>query len=490
MRKLFSDTKEKVVANHISMEAIDDQSGKPIVGEIINIFSNILEISQSRPFNKSADYFKNNDVLRELTVLENKLTKKLGINFKMVSCEDIGYSLFIHSDIDNDISFENSEYVYNRYKESKDINLNALYENTNATVKKWKESVTYLQESLNTKLIEINPVNGKVSNLPDGYSVDILFDPFLLINKLSMTAEELTIKLFHEIGHAYLHIASMSNAINMSKLFVDKLYDLRFKKNTSVYSTVKELLKEFTNDEDIWNDNSNKDTTIEDILAYCVKVINIFAKQSLGYLKVDDTNSGNAEYIADDFAKAFGLVEALESCDKKLDNYFGDRKATTLTYLTMTTIGNIVIETALVFIIAITHETERAASKFNLLYTLTSLEYLALFMGIIDGFSYDSNRTSDTVIIKRYTDDVLKLEKISNELVAMVRNSTLSGETLKRMLNDVKTIKNIIGISTLGIQDSTMLNNIYALYTRTIKSITKIDEIKNIVNDTYINIQG
>lgn len=470
--KLFNNT------NIISQEMIQPQINDSIKDDLIKEFDKLIKLAddQSTKLVSSVSFFKRKESIKIIEKVDSLIFKRFGLDVKHISGEDIGYAIFtappvnvnilsgevtdIMTELEDTLGKSNCDSGYcpnettddNAKKSSK---IKDYFVDTKSVMYRTYKSFLALEETLNTKGIKIDLKKAKISNLPKDYKIFILVDFFALINKFKLTAGEIAAALIHEVGHAFTHLEYSYRTVENTSVLLDTM-----KRNLNKGKTNSEVLKLIY--EDVLDGEEDLSKSNEQVAA--VKVLNKYMYRTANMSSDDRHSFTDSEQLADQFSNRIGLGEDLVTALHKLNSYS----------IVKMDSENIVITVGWIVFICIM---VMVALPAILTYVITILTLtLAVGGDNSNSTTYDTNK-------QRY-------KRIRNDIVRILRTSSLDKKVIKEMLKNLEVIDNVI--NNIGNDSSLLsaLSDIILPWNSKVSSFQKLEEMLENMSENELHVSS
>ena len=229
----------------LSSEMIAPQPNDAMVTTVVNEIEKIAEVIRKNNYKSADDLKKNVIVAKAMHTIEESISKRLGLNFHLVTgdidncfCMPVtgGTNSGLNMDIrkylkEVDEHFDKNNLDPDDFAKNIDnkqvVDLNGIESETKDMVgiyARWKKNQAVLQDHLmDSGKIIIDLQAAKMHNVPKDIVVTVAMDFIWTIQKLELTARETAAILLHEVGHGwtfleYAHRQTMNNSILMETL--------------------------------------------------------------------------------------------------------------------------------------------------------------------------------------------------------------------------------------------------------------------------------
>ena len=444
----------------LSSEMIAPQPNDAMVTTVVNEIEKIAEVIRKNNYKSADDLKKNVIVAKAMHTIEESISKRLGLNFHLVTgdidncfCMPVtgGTNSGLNMDIrkylkEVDEHFDKNNLDPDDFAKNIDnkqvVDLNGIESETKDMVgiyARWKKNQAVLQDHLmDSGKIIIDLQAAKMHNVPKDVIVTVAMDFIWTIQKLELTARETAAILLHEVGHGwtfleYAHRQTMNNSILMETL----------KDNTSNGKSAKEkliLALQRINPKAARNlSTKNNIGTISLTLARAYVDANLYS-------------SVDSEQMADQFATRFGLGAELSTAMGKLNSEY--RGFSGLLLITFMIAASLLVSIliALLPIIIVTI----AMGGFTLAWLLGSIILsikVTLIIIVVRHLLGADKKTAETA--DRYDDMINRVKRMKFDLVRQLRTSKMPDQAKKQLLAAIDNIDAVIeDVSKIRIVDA------------------------------------
>ena len=448
----------------LSSEMIAPQPNDAMVTTVVNEIEKIAEVIRKNNYKSADDLKKNVIVAKAMHTIEESISKRLGLNFHLVTgdidncfCMPVtggtnsGLNMDIRQfvkDVDEYIDKNNidpEDYIKEVDKKQV-LELGHNFAGTESESKdmiglytRWRKNQALLQDYLmDSGKIIIDLQAAKMHNVPKDIVVTVAMDFIWTIQKLELTARETAAILLHEVGHGwtfleYAHRQTMNNSILMETL----------KDNTSNGKSAKEkliLVLQRINPKAARNlSTKNNIGTISLTLARAYVDANLYS-------------SVDSEQMADQFATRFGLGAELSTAMGKLNSEY--RGFSGLLLITFMIAASLLVSIliALLPIIIVTI----AMGGFTLAWLLGSIILsikVTLIIIVVRHLLGADKKTAETA--DRYDDMINRVKRMKFDLVRQLRTSKMPDQAKKQLLAAIDNVDAVIeDVSKIRIVDA------------------------------------
>ena len=444
----------------LSSEMIAPQPNDAMVTTVVNEIEKIAEVIRKNNYKSADDLKKNVIVAKAMHTIEESISKRLGLNFHLVTgdidncfCMPVtgGTNSGLNMDIrkylkEVDEHFDKNNLDPDDFAKNIDnkqvVDLNGIESETKDMVgiyARWKKNQAVLQDHLmDSGKIIIDLQAAKMHNVPKDVIVTVAMDFIWTIQKLELTARETAAILLHEVGHGwtfleYAHRQTMNNSILMETL----------KDNTSNGKSAKEkliLALQRINPKAARNlSTKNNIGTISLTLARAYVDANLYS-------------SVDSEQMADQFATRFGLGAELSTAMGKLNSEY--RGFSGLLLITFMIAASLLVSIliALLPIIIVTI----AMGGFTLAWLLGSIILsikVTLIIIVVGHLLGTDKKTAETA--DRYDDMINRVKRMKFDLVRQLRTSKMPDQAKKQLLAAIDNVDAVIeDVSKIRIVDA------------------------------------
>lgn len=461
--------------DNLSTEMIAPQPNDYVIPALIEQFEKIIGFNSKFDFSSSLSYFRNKNVKRIIDRIDTLLLDRFGIAFKHISSDGIGYAVYSvppknNSNLKRSIEDHYNDvesYLKNLKGGNKEISeIIDTRQDETAIIKNWYKSINALEKTLNTKGVNIDLQNAKISGLPKDYVVFAMFDPYNLINRAELDAKELVSVLMHEIGHGFTQLEYSYRTVRTTSVLIDSVQDSLLKKNKSFKDTIKIAYEEALDGNPMDLDKVNTITAL-------IKLGDKYIIDSR-YPNEAIHSGTDSEQLADQFAGRFGLgVEiglALIKL-KKLDITVGMTVTVLTPLLLITTIYSILLVGGLMG---------------GLLVELVIVA-IFIFVWLIQDVVESMFTTGGTGIEQTYDSDKQRFQRIKNELIRQIRTSKLDKKLASKMLDDITTLNKFISVAKDEYKSASWSDKLYRIFSSSAKHNMLMKEIEQTTEDLMEN---
>ena len=334
----------------VSHEMIDFQRNDYIVSTLTDLFQELItEVKTTNRVSSATDMHKDGRCLEILNKIDYALLERFGLTFKHVACAGIGYGVFVSSpkeidaisgkskqasieEIDEvlkyykyntDLSkkkedvevFDDSRYTGTRKEEKEKDELLGKVDNLHLLYN-YRKSLEEIKSKMKTSSVFVDRKKAKIVGLPNEYIAYILHDTYTLIEKIKLSAEELTATLLHEVGHAFTYIEYSYRSVANCSVLMDTFLENLTKKN----KTPKESLI-LSYDKYSGNKEASKELKDKNAITATLYILDNFIKENFLTLTGSTHPSVDSEQLADQFSGRFDCGENLVSALNKIEEY-------------------------------------------------------------------------------------------------------------------------------------------------------------------------
>ena len=444
----------------LSSEMIAPQPNDAMVTTVVNEIEKIAEVIRKNNYKSADDLKKNVIVAKAMHTIEESISKRLGLNFHLVTgdidncfCMPVtgGTNSGLNMDIrkylkEVDEHFDKNNLDPDDFAKNIDnkqvVDLNGIESETKDMVgiyARWKKNQAVLQDHLmDSGKIIIDLQAAKMHNVPKDIVVTVAMDFIWTIQKLELTARETAAILLHEVGHGwtfleYAHRQTMNNSILMETL----------KDNTSNGKSAKEkliLALQRINPKAARNlSTKNNIGTISLTLARAYVDANLYS-------------SVDSEQMADQFATRFGLGAELSTAMGKLNSEY--RGFSGLLLITFMIASMFLLSFLMTFLPMIIYAL--ATGGFSLAWLISSLilsikcTIVFVVVGHLLGTDKKTAETAD-----RYDDMINRVKRMKFDLVRQLRTSKMPDQAKKQLLAAIDNVDAVIeDVSKIRIVDA------------------------------------
>lgn len=474
MRLFDNENKPELSREMIAVQSVNDAS----ITEITNLFQKLIDEQGNYALNSNKSFFTKKPFKAIITRLDTVIKDRFGVKVKHIDGGESVYGVMTNPPVNfnvlnNDIPdiYEGAKSILNTIPNKDNSytdDINSYKNNYFEIISKWKKSMDSLEDKLASESVIVDLQAAKVRNLPKNYVIFILANFKYLIDKVNLTAKEMTAIFLHEIGHFFTHLEYSYRTVNNTNVLLDSMQEYIIKKGMSPKKAIALTYNDLGGNEDL-NDVSTATAVIT--------LTNQYRKASLGM--TDSTHSQtDSEMLADQFAARFGygdeLVSALDLIGNEIRSPFN-----TLIFLSST----IMYLTILAVILSLLAGS--IISGIGIILAIVGGVYIST--AFIDTFATKGGTNSDLV----YDTDKQRYQRIKNEMVRQLRTMTFDKKTVKNLLTSIDNISKLIDI-TPAVKPN-LLNKLYRLVFSTSSNryltLKETDElIENLQeNDLYIN---
>ena len=444
----------------LSSEMIAPQPNDAMVTTVVNEIEKIAEVIRKNNYKSADDLKKNVIVAKAMHTIEESISKRLGLNFHLVTgdidncfCMPVtgGTNSGLNMDIrkylkEVDEHFDKNNLDPDDFAKNIDnkqvVDLNGIESETKDMVgiyARWKKNQAVLQDHLmDSGKIIIDLQAAKMHNVPKDIVVTVAMDFIWTIQKLELTARETAAILLHEVGHGwtfleYAHRQTMNNSILMETL----------KDNTSNGKSAKEkliLALQRINPKAARNlSTKNNIGTISLTLARAYVDANLYS-------------SVDSEQMADQFATRFGLGTDLSTAMGKLNREYSGFNG--LLLITFMIASMFLLSFLMTFLPMIIYAL--ATGGFSLAWLISSLilsikcTIVFVVVGHLLGTDKKTAETAD-----RYDDMINRVKRMKFDLVRQLRTSKMPDQAKKQLLAAIDNVDAVIeDVSKIRIVDA------------------------------------
>lgn len=426
-----------------SMEMIAPQKNDPIVNTLNGYFRELIEETDasSTRLSSAEDFFKDAVTSAIFKKIDAALTERFGINFKHMGGDGVGYAVYPVPPMQNttldresvdtfdwlrtylkkkscktgDVCNEYTEKDRSKYENAEDYNLDFKIIMNN-----YFNSASEFEKKLMNGGVKIDLNKAKIIDLPEDYRVTLLIDPYMLIVKYKLTADEIVAALLHEVGHAFTHIEYVYKSVYVTSVVMDNIAEAA-SKGYSVTRTLNLVYKNaLDGEEDL--------TKMNDVKAL-IKFSDKYMEQTLRMNEPNNHSYTDSEQLADQFAGRFGLGEPLGRALYKLHNYGSSID-------TVSGDTSIVFKAFITLVLVIVGF---IAAMPIMIVILATFAYIFLLLSIVLIMTGGAN--AEELI---YDLDRRRFKRIRNELIHSVRTMSLDKKEIKSIITNIGIIDKII----------------------------------------------
>ena len=444
----------------LSSEMIAPQPNDAMVTTVVNEIEKIAEVIRKNNYKSADDLKKNVIVAKAMHTIEESISKRLGLNFHLVTgdidncfCMPVtgGANSGLNMDVrkylkEVDEHFDKNNLDPDDFAKNIDkkqvVDLNGIESETKDMLgiyARWKKNQAILQDYLmDSGKIIIDLQAAKMHNVPKDIVVTVAMDFIWTIQKLELTARETAAILLHEVGHGwtfleYAHRQTMNNSILMETL----------KDNTSNGKSAKEkliLALQRINPKAARNlSTKNNIGTISLTLARAYVDANLYS-------------SVDSEQMADQFATRFGLGADVSTAMGKFNSEYRGFSGLVLITFMIVSMFLFSIFLALLPMILVT----LATGGFSLAWLLGSIVLtikVTIIILVVRHLLGADKVTAETA--DRYDDMINRVKRMKFDLVRQLRTSKMPDQAKKQLLAAIDSVDAVIeDVSKIRIVDA------------------------------------